>query len=395
MKIIELHAENVKRLKAVTIRPDGNVVVVGGANAQGKTSVLDSIWLALGGRAGSKDTSEPIRQGETKAVVRLDLGDLIVERTWVGPNTSLTVKAKDGAKYSSPQAVLDRLVGKLTFDPLAFANAPAKAQRETLLDIIELPFDPADHAGRRQAYFDRRTLYNRNAKQLKARFDALPTYPDGTPNEPVDVKRVVDHRDFLVRRGQRLDALRAERDDLQNRLEAIHLEASQIVTEIDPSTWRQEIEALSGQIANAQAINDAIVAMRQRSSVHEELERELAQVAAMTEHIGTLDDLKANALAEASMPVPGLGFDDDGVTLNGVPFSQASGAEKLKVSLAIAAAANPELRVVRITDGSLLDDANMAMLQRFAQERDLQVWIERVGDRDAVAVVIEDGEVRG
>jgi len=44
MKIISLVAENVKKLVAVEIKPDGNLVEITGKNGQGKTSVLDSIW---------------------------------------------------------------------------------------------------------------------------------------------------------------------------------------------------------------------------------------------------------------------------------------------------------------------------------------------------------------
>ena len=47
LKIIQLSAENVKRLIAVEIKPDGNLVQITGKNGQGKTSVLDSIWWAL------------------------------------------------------------------------------------------------------------------------------------------------------------------------------------------------------------------------------------------------------------------------------------------------------------------------------------------------------------
>ena len=43
MKIVELRAENVKKLRAVQIKPDGSLVVIGGQNGAGKTSVLDSI----------------------------------------------------------------------------------------------------------------------------------------------------------------------------------------------------------------------------------------------------------------------------------------------------------------------------------------------------------------
>ena len=89
MKIIELRAENVMRLKAVEITPDGTVQVIGGRNAQGKSAVLNAIWLALGGGKASKDISRPIRDGEENASVRLDLGDLVVTRTWTQKGTSL------------------------------------------------------------------------------------------------------------------------------------------------------------------------------------------------------------------------------------------------------------------------------------------------------------------
>ena len=64
-KIIRLQAENVKRLRAVEIKADGNVVIVGGRNAQGKTSVLDSIMYAFAGQGTV--CKVPIRRGERKA----------------------------------------------------------------------------------------------------------------------------------------------------------------------------------------------------------------------------------------------------------------------------------------------------------------------------------------
>ena len=46
MKILKLQAENVKRLKVVEITPDGNVIMIGGPNDAGKSSVLDSMEYA-------------------------------------------------------------------------------------------------------------------------------------------------------------------------------------------------------------------------------------------------------------------------------------------------------------------------------------------------------------
>jgi len=94
------------------------------------------------------------------------------------------------------------------------------------------------------------------------------------------------------------------------------------------------------------------------------------------------------------MPVDGLGFGDGIVTLNDLPFEQASDAERLRVSIAIAMATNPKLRVIRIRDGSLLDEDSMKMIAEMAKDGDFQYWIERVDSTGTVGIVLEDGEVK-
>ena len=50
VKITQFEAENVKRIKALTLTPAENgLTVIGGRNNQGKTSSLDAIVWALGG----------------------------------------------------------------------------------------------------------------------------------------------------------------------------------------------------------------------------------------------------------------------------------------------------------------------------------------------------------
>ena len=110
-RIVKLQAENIKRLRAVEITPDGNIVRITGRNGQGKSSVLDAIAYALGGQ--SLVPSKPIREGEKKAraIVTLDNG-LTVERRFTEKGTVLEVKREDGAKYGSPQAMIDQMLGE-------------------------------------------------------------------------------------------------------------------------------------------------------------------------------------------------------------------------------------------------------------------------------------------
>lgn len=64
------------------------------------------------------------------------------------------------------------------------------------------------------------------------------------------------------------------------------------------------------------------------------------------------------------------------------------------MSVAIAMASNPKLRVLRIKDGSLLDKASLALLESMADDRDYQVWIERVDTSGTVGIIMEDGTAR-
>ena len=63
VKIASLELENVKRVRAVALRPaEDGLTVIGGRNGQGKTSVLDGIAYALGGERMRPDRTK--REGK-------------------------------------------------------------------------------------------------------------------------------------------------------------------------------------------------------------------------------------------------------------------------------------------------------------------------------------------
>jgi hypothetical protein len=413
MKIVQLNAENVKRLRAVEITPDGNVVVIAGRNAQGKSSVLDSIWFALGGGAAQKGTSKPIRDGETDAMVRLDMGDIIVTRTWTGDKTSLKVESADGAKYSSPQGMLDQLVGRLSFDPLAFSMQDEKKQLADLLALVDLPFDPEQLDGKRRAIFDERTDVGRRGVQLKGQLDGMAVAPEGTPDDEVSVgdllaelramQNAARANDEIQRQHrvavqqaeawqQKVDLLAAQLAEARGMLASCQTDAAALGDKV-ASLIAVDTTELEHRISNVEETNRAVRAKQERAQVATAVSNTRAQYDELTARIEAIDVLKREGVAAAKFPVDGLGFDQDGVTYQGVPFRQCSAAERLRVSLAMAIALNPKLRVIRITDGSLLDSENMRLIEEMAQASDYQVWIERVDESGTVGVIIEDGAV--
>ena len=112
--------ENVKRIKAVDISPKTDVIEVAGRNAQGKSSLMDCIAFALGGKELIQE--RPVREGEKRAEVTLDLGEMKVTRSWTANDKSYLRIEADGKEQKSPQGILDRLLGQYTFDPLQFAR---------------------------------------------------------------------------------------------------------------------------------------------------------------------------------------------------------------------------------------------------------------------------------
>lgn len=82
--------ENVKRIRAIRLEPSADgLTVIGGKNAQGKTSVLDGIAYALGGE--KYKPSNLRREGAVAdTVIHIETDDgLVIERK--GKNSNLTV----------------------------------------------------------------------------------------------------------------------------------------------------------------------------------------------------------------------------------------------------------------------------------------------------------------
>lgn len=406
MRVIELKAENVKRLRAIEITPDQHVQIIGGRNAQGKTSVLDSIWLALGGGTASKSIVRPIRDGEKKASVRLDLGDLVVTRSWTGDKTALKVESKEGASFSSPQKVLDSLIGRLSFDPLEFTRLSAREQLAALLDLVDLDVDLDALAAERKKAFDDRTEIGRRGRALDGQAQGLGVREDA-PDVEVSVSALaaevhaarVAHRQHDIT-AARVAALIEDAEDQRERL--TNAKANLAALESDLAQGRADLEAegdlpdlddIDARLEGAEGVNAAVRRNVQRDLAEDALTKTRAEHVAATATIERIDQAKEGALAKATFPVDGLGFTDDGVTYLGVPFAQASASEQIRVSLAMAMSLNPKLRVIRILDGSLLDDENLALIASMAKDRDFQVWVERVGSADGIGVVIEDGEI--
>jgi hypothetical protein len=372
-----------------------------------------------------------IRRGEEHAEVKVDLGDFIVTRRWTASGSSLRVENSEGARYPSPQTILDKLLGKLSFDPLAFTREKPKDQAETLRKLVGLDFTINDKA--RARLYEERTIINREIAALKAvapQVSVAHIEPIAVPAEEVSIKDLLHEqglqlgqqkriedlgRDARMRTGERLLAekhLITAQDlvrDLERQIEearanvagneqAVRTAARREVEALDAykNEPAPDLEGIRQQIAEAEQTNARVRAKKARAAEVARLSEKEAEAKKLSDQIAILDLQKANDVANSHFPIHGLGFSDDGVLLNGLPLEQASSAEQLRVSLAVGIALNPKLKVLLIRDGSLLDENSLRLVAVMAEEAGAQVWIEVVGKNGGVpGVVIEDGAVEG
>ena len=235
MRVLELQAENFKRLKAIRIRPDGALVQITGRNEEGKSSTLDALWTLLKGRAVAGP--EPIRRGAERAVLAGQLGEDRVQwevvRTFqytpdskdITMSLQVTEVEADGTRRritKSPQAVLDGFLGALSFDPLAFARAKPAEQFDVLKRFVP-GFDFERNTAQRKARFDERTDINRERDRARAAATTLSAkLPPGPKPTRVDVSAALErfnagnaqiarNRAELVLRKKRSDDIRQVR----------------------------------------------------------------------------------------------------------------------------------------------------------------------------------------
>ncbi|RPI88722.1 MAG: hypothetical protein EHM41_00165 [Chloroflexi bacterium] len=413
MKIIKLESQNVKKLKAISITPESNMVVIGGNNEQGKTSTLDSIMFALAGKK-SYDKA-PVRKGTKSAKISLDLGEvglpeILITRTITeSGGGQISITNAEGQQFASPQSMLDKLTGKLTFDPFAFAQMEEKKQLETLKQLVGLDFTALDI--QRQQIYSARTVVNAEVKSLKARVDSIPV--QNAPDEEVSVSDLTNKLGAAQTVNDNNEALRnqikditaavvrtvAVIDQLEAQLKAERRDLEQNQSLLDSMTSLELIDEPTApilqQIQDADATNQKVRLKKQRKEMEKEHSAKLIESEELTRQIDEIDQQKSDTLSAAKFPVEGLSFDETGVSFNGIPFPQCSGAQRLRISVAMGMALNPDLRVLLLRDGSLLDSENLKLITEMADTENFQIWMERVGDGKECTVVLEEGEVRG
>lgn len=408
MKILNLKSTNIKGIKAIDITPKDDVIVLSGKNGAGKTSALDTIWYVICWKAGAKQTPMPIRKGEKEAFGEVTLCEdlspeeiaagkvpevlFVINRVWkANGNTQLNVTNGKEEKFSTPQKLLDDFIGYLSFDPRLFSQMSGKEQRQVLIDLTG--FDITEIEKRIAYLYDQRLDKGREVKALSGNREEI-TIKD-LPEELISVDDINNELQEAMsinsaivetdkRRERALEEIAIQKENLARYEEYLQLHT------IIP------IDSLKEKLTESQAINEQVRA-RDRNRIADRKENKAKnEYDDFTNDINEQTKIKIDGLKENWHKIPDqkLSLTEEGIAYDGIPFSQISYSEQLKVCIKIGMALNTILKVLRISDWSLMDNKSKETVKQMAREFGYQIWAEEVDETGTVGFYIEDGEVK-
>lgn len=426
LTITRFEASNVMRLKAVTITPDGNVILTG-KNGEGKSSVLTAIASTLGGKKAMPE--QPLRRGEKNGSTLIDLGDIVAELSLTESGETIKLTAKDGTKVASPATTLAKM-WNLMCDPVRYiklsdSNEGRREQAAILSKMVGIDFTAVNKE--RDTLYNEREAVGRDKRLAEGRLSGFPVHSD-VPDEEQSASELMTQLQEIQKHNEgnrelrRQVAYRTEQvsiskntlTGLANRVAELekHLAHAQqehdkqVEKVLEYETAMEEAEmavmgiedkdeaTLLTQIGAIDSVNAKIRANAAHRAAQDEILSHNTKYAGLTHKIDAIDTKKQSQLAAANFPYAGLSFDEQGVKLDGVPFSQGSQAQQLVAAVAIGLALDPTIRVVLIREASLFDEDTLAQVIKLAAREKAQVWMEIVKSDDPSAVIIEDGQVK-
>ncbi len=410
VKITQFHIENVKRVKAVAYEPaETGLTVIGGANGQGKTSVIDALAWGLGG--GKLAPSAPARDGALSTPeidITLNNGVRVQRK---GKNAALVVTDENGNKAG--QALLDAFVSELAVCLPKFMNASSKDKLQIVLKAIGIEEELAQIERDEARIYADRTAVGRIADQKKKYADGLPVDVNA-PDEYVDINNLVAklreanainnkktdaQRDIdkiqsdLQRTEKNIDDLRARLDAELSRLRELGDKQKKMNAAI--AEMREiDISAIEAELESANEINKQVDARYAKLDAIKDAEAYQAQYDGMTKTLEALRTRKFKLLDGHNMPLPGLSVEHGELQYNGKQWDCMSSAEQLRVATSFLLKLKPECGFVFVDRLEVMDIDTLRGFSDWAISQNLQVIGTRVSSGDECSIIICDGMIQ-
>ena len=399
MKIVKLTAENFMRLVAVEITPKGNAIMITGKNAQGKSSILDAIMSVFCGKKYMPQ--EPIRKGQERAEVVVETDNYIIKRTFTAKGGgSVTVSNAEGMKATSPQGLLDKMVGEIAFDAeiakLKQQRSAVKSSKETYDFEAGKIVVPEDTPGELLVMTELTNKLSIATKHNQEQADVAKKIGDYDNKISALSDSITANTELIASLEEKLSKAKQAKTENETTKTVAKEEQEKLAETLEPLI---NIEAINTEIAEADAKNENVRKVNQKKQLQKKSAGKVKEYAELGKKVKTEEAKKAKRLKAAEMPIDGLSVNEETILyddgeLGAIPLSQVNESQQLQIAVGISMACNPKLRVI-LMKGNDLDQENLEAVCKMAEEKDYQVWIEKVSDdkKNKTGFIIEDGSV--
>lgn len=202
-------------------------------------------------------------------------------------------------------------------------------------------------------------------------------------------KALAEQKDAMVKVtelcNQRVAAIEAEGADYEMRLK----NGKDWLAKYEENN--PETRNVSASLEEAKEHNKKHELVRQYNERKLEYEARQEQADSMDAAIAELGTERAGLIAKSSLPIDGLSFSEDGLTLNGVPFvpGKVSDSQTMEVATKLIIACNPKVKVFRIARGESLGEKRLQTIIDIAKRNGFQGFIEQV-QRGQTEMLVEE-----
>jgi hypothetical protein len=409
-KLIGLQIEGLRLIKAcyLKFKPSGLTEIIG-KNNQGKSSVIDAIEILFEGF--KQNTDDMISHGADKAVIIGDLEEFTIKRVITGKTNRLEVLTKAGFKPSKPQDFLDTLINKLTFRPQVFLDKKPEDKLKSVMDILKIDFTTENTQIATKE--NERILVGRDSKNLGEKAECPKAEPVDTADllkQKQDIQAGNDTeklKEFDIKFFNDIlndIAYKIENNTNPSRkagLLKIQKCATDVITAMPKAVYKPTTD-IDLKISTASTTNTQAQAYKDYEKWKVDKAAKQTEYDKLTTDIKTLKDKKIEKLAKTEMPVKGLLIKEVTEGVYGLFYQDIycenwSKSLGWKISLAICAAMQPDLRAIYLDDGEGLDEDTRKELDAWAIKNDIQVVltiVQKIPDElSEGSLYIEDGRI--
>jgi hypothetical protein len=432
LKILKAKITNFKNITFKEVDFEGRSAMLVGPNGVGKSSMIQAICSPIN---ANFMPLEPIKQGEERGSVELTIGgtlhgEEVVYRiaSYFSPEHSrgrLVLESEDGAKITGGKGVLQEIIGNISFDIMDFIRLgrtdTGKVSEPGVKQQIELLKSLMSKEAiqglwkldqEKEKIYKERTEINSGIKYLDGNIknnhftvEEIEKYQVEKTASDVSAKieaarkkndQIKQCEEFNSNYALGLSQKEVEIKVIEDKLAVLKQELVDYTAkkvQVDSylsKTVKVDLALLNTEMDELSKHNSNVIKVKQLQADEEKLKAEQISAENITARLAKIEEEKKALFASSKLPVKGLEFNEQMVTYEGLPLSddQIPTSKLIGIGIRIGMALNPNLKLLVIKDGSLLDDKTLEFILKVCDKEGYQLLIEMV-QKDGKELSIE------